>query len=129
MKIAIEEAYENAEPYVVDLDSMIGVGVTIINGEEQYNIHIGKEYLKFTSFSDFKSCEFVKDRRDEFAELITKCDLKKYRVVSYVDTNGKIVSLERDPHLEFFVNEPVYAPDNWDDILEYCRKLDAFMRE
>lgn len=125
---AIKEAYENAQILEIDYNVLGGVGVNVIVGEENYKLHIGKDTLSFYNFVDYGNCTFAEERRNEIVDILSKSELKKYEPITYIDKNGKIVVVENEDCLKVELDR-VYLPDNWEEILDYCRELDKYMRE
>ena len=132
-ELARAEAYENAETISFPEGSIDSIKV--ISDDFVYELTTYDNQLRFyakTNGNGTVSCRFVKEKFDEFSNLINAAELKEITTTSYADENGKIINYTINDYI--YVNEYtggkwIYPPDNWDAIVDYCKELEKAARE
>ncbi len=126
---ALAEAYKNAEIVTVSPDEVYYV--EIHTKDAMYHIEPEKDEVYFYSSSRNgrgSECYFVKEKYEEFSEILFSQELKRITINSYSNEDGKIIPYSPEEYIDIHYSR-IYTPENWDSIVEYCEELDRIARE
>lgn len=119
----LDKAYAEAEVFDEPIKS-----VRIVGDGCYYNIYWRADGQINFSNDFFGNADFVREKGVEFLDILNKHELRIMKVISYVDSDGMVVSYKPDRYL-VINNKTIFEPNNWNEIIDYCKQMDEIINK